>query len=282
MRLDLNGGNEEYEKNGEPPSVSKALRRLRRRGGLLSRELCYAIEVANENPEGFRDYMQVRLAKTVRYMEQGNHVVSVMASAAPLLGLLGTVTGMVSTFEVITLYGNQNPVLMADGISEALISTQSGLLVAFPLTLLKQRLDERVEILRQKMELGATVQKDMGIEMGPLMDIVFILLIFFVVTSSFTRETGVDVTKPQAQSASQLEKENLLIAITREGTIHMNERQVDLASLQDILKQSLAKAPDREAVVIADKGAETGVLVQVIDMCNLAGVKKVSIAAQAE
>lgn len=125
-------------------------------------------------------------------------------------------------------------------------------------------------------------QKDMGIDMGPLMDIVFILLIFFVVTSSFTRETGVDVTKPQAQSASLLEKENLLIAITREGTIHINERQVDLASLQDILKQSLAKTPDREAVIIADKGSETGVLVQVIDACNLSGVKKVSIAAQAE
>jgi biopolymer transport protein ExbB/TolQ len=90
-------------------------------------------------------------------MEQGNHIVSVMAAAAPLLGLLGTVTGMVSTFEVITLYGNQNPVLMADGISEALISTQSGLLIAFPLTLLKQRLDERIEILKQEMELGATV-----------------------------------------------------------------------------------------------------------------------------
>ena len=133
-----------------------------------------------------------------------------------------------------------------------------------------------------EFNLPRRTQKDMGIEMGPLMDIVFILLIFFVVTSSFTRETGVDVTKPQAQSASQLEKENLLIAITREGTIHINERQVDLASLQDILKQSLAKTPDREAVVIADKGSETGVLVQVIDVCNLAGVKKVSIAAQAE
>lgn len=157
MRVDLNGGIEEDEKNAEPPSVKKALRRLRKRGGLLSRELCYAIDVASTNPEGFRDYMQVRMMKTVRYMEQGNHIVSVMASAAPLLGLLGTVTGMVSTFEVITLYGNQNPVLMADGISEALISTQSGLLVAFPLTLLKQRLDERVEMLRQKMELGATV-----------------------------------------------------------------------------------------------------------------------------
>ena len=133
-----------------------------------------------------------------------------------------------------------------------------------------------------EFNLPSRKKKDMGIEMGPLMDIVFILLIFFVVTSSFTRETGVDVTKPQAQTASQLEKENLLIAITREGTIHMNERQVDLASLQDILKQSLSKNPDRESVVIADKEAETGVLVQVIDMCNLAGVKKVSIAAQAE
>ena len=157
MRRDLNGGNRDQVDKVSAAGVETALKRLRKRGGLLARELCYAIDVANKNPEGFRDYMQVRLMKTVRYMEQGNHIVSVMASAAPLLGLLGTVTGMVSTFEVITLYGNQNPVLMADGISEALISTQSGLLVAFPLTLLKQRLDERVEILRQNMELGATV-----------------------------------------------------------------------------------------------------------------------------
>ena len=101
--------------------------------------------------------MQVRMIKTVQYMQQGTHIISVMAAAAPLLGLLGTVTGMVSTFEVITLYGNQNPVLMADGISEALISTQSGLLVAFPLTLLKQRLDERIEYLTEQLELGATI-----------------------------------------------------------------------------------------------------------------------------
>ena len=88
-------------------------------------------------------------------------------------------------------------------------------------------------------------QKDVGIEMGPLMDIVFILLIFFVVTSSFTRETGVDVTKPQAQSASQLEKENLLIAITREGTIHMNERQVDLASLHHWFCNAITRNCDK-------------------------------------
>jgi biopolymer transport protein ExbB/TolQ len=67
----------------------------------------------------------------------------IMAKVAPLFGLLGTVTGMVRTFKVITLYGNQNPVLMADGISEALITTQSGLIIAFPILLLNHRLAEK-------------------------------------------------------------------------------------------------------------------------------------------
>lgn len=138
-------------------AILNALKHLDSHRGILARELRYAMEVVRDNPSQFRDYMQVRLIKTVEYMERGNHIISVMAAAAPLLGLLGTVTGMVATFDVITLYGNQNPVLMADGISEALISTQSGLLVAFPLTLLKQRLDERVELLKQQMELGATI-----------------------------------------------------------------------------------------------------------------------------
>ena len=164
MRRDLNGGERDRLNSKSSMGVEMAIKRLRKRGGLLGRELCNAVEIAAKNPDSFRDYMQVRMMKTVRYMEQGTHIVSVMASAAPLLGLLGTVTGLVSTFEVITLYGNQNPVLMADGISEALISTQSGLLVAFPLTLLKQRLDERIEILRQNMELGATVIENYLVE----------------------------------------------------------------------------------------------------------------------
>jgi biopolymer transport protein ExbD len=122
-------------------------------------------------------------------------------------------------------------------------------------------------------------KREATIDIGPLMDMVFILLIFFVVTSTFTRETGVEVNKPQAQTASQIEKENILIAITRDGTIHIDERQVDLAGLSDILRGILAKNPEREAVLIADNDAITGKLVSVIDACTLAGVKKVSIAA---
>jgi len=129
------------------------------------------------------------------------------------------------------------------------------------------------------LEYKSKRRREANIDIAPLMDMVFILLIFFIVTSTFTRETGVEVTKPQAQSASQLEKENILIAITRDGTIHIDERQVDLAGLADVLKGILAKNPEREAVLIADKDAVTGKLVSVIDACTIAGVKKVSIAA---
>jgi biopolymer transport protein ExbD len=129
------------------------------------------------------------------------------------------------------------------------------------------------------LELKPRQKREANIDIAPLMDMVFILLIFFVVTSTFSRETGVEVTKPQAQSASQLEKENILIAITRDGTIHIDERQVDLAGLSDLLKGILAKNPEREAVLIADKNAITEKLVAVIDACTQAGVKKVSIAA---
>lgn len=152
LRSDLNG-----EVSDKRDPAARAMLALKVTRGIVARELRFALNVAINTPAEYHHYMQVRMIKTVRYMQQGTHIVSVMAAAAPLLGLLGTVTGMVSTFEVITLYGNQNPVLMADGISEALISTQSGLLIAFPLTLLKQRLDERIEYLIQQMQLGATV-----------------------------------------------------------------------------------------------------------------------------
>ena len=127
--------------------------------------------------------------------------------------------------------------------------------------------------------LPKKVSKPVEINVTNMIDIILILLIFFVMSSTFNRETGVAVTKPQAQSASALEKENILIAITREGNIHLNERQVDPAGLKDILSQIILRNPEKEAVIIADKSAQTGTLVQVMDACNLAGVKKVSIAA---
>ena len=84
-----------------------------------------------------------------------------------------------------------------------------------------------------------------GIDVSPMLDMVFILLIFFIVTSTFTRETGVDVTKPKASTAKELAKESILIGVTRQGTIHINETQVNLSTLQTVLRQMMAEAPDR-------------------------------------
>ena len=127
-----------------------------------------------------------------------------------------------------------------------------------------------------------TSRRGLTVDIAPLMDMVFILLIFFIVTSTFTRETGVDVSKPRAQSAAEVRKESIMIAITRSGTIHVNERQVSIKGLRDVLEQMLAKNPGREVVVIADKESNTGVMVDVIDAANLAGSRKVSIAAMIE
>lgn len=120
------------------------------------------------------------------------------------------------------------------------------------------------------------------ISMAPLIDMVFILLIFFLVTTSFTKETGVEVTKPVAATAEVIEQPDVLIAVTQAGTIHMEGRQVGLAVLRSLVRQSLEKRPTANVIIIADENSRTGLVVNVMDECKLAGAKKVSLATRME
>ena len=122
-------------------------------------------------------------------------------------------------------------------------------------------------------------KKDVEIAIVNLVDVIFILLIFFIMTTTFSKETGLDITKPAAGSAGQLEKENIMVGISKEGTIHLDERQVDLTMLQAILRRELAEDADRAVVIVSDRDADMGVVVDVMDECNTAGVRKVSVAA---
>ncbi len=131
-------------------------------------------------------------------------------------------------------------------------------------------------------EFNKKKRQGVNVDIAPLMDMVFILLIFFIVTSTFTRETGVNVEKPKAKSASELNNKSIMVAITREGTIHINERQVEYAALSGMLKQMLQRNPAREVIIIADRNSLSGKMVSVMDACNLAGAKKISVAAMAE
>jgi biopolymer transport protein ExbB len=103
---------------------------------------------------GLRELLREKWVGLTRGLERGLHLIGVMGSIAPLLGLLGTVEGMSKTFEILGLFGNSNPALLSRGIAEALIAVQSGLLVAAPILLLHQRLTERVDQLKLHIELS--------------------------------------------------------------------------------------------------------------------------------
>ncbi len=120
------------------------------------------------------------------------------------------------------------------------------------------------------------------INIGPLIDIVFILLIFFVITTNFTRQTGLDVSKPQAKSAVSLGQKTVLIGISRDGTIHAFGRQIAMENVKTLISQEVAKRPEMSVVIVADNDAAIGKAVSVMDQCALAGVQKVSIAAEKE
>jgi biopolymer transport protein ExbD len=128
--------------------------------------------------------------------------------------------------------------------------------------------------------LGDDNSSESGIDISPLIDCVFILLIFFIVTTTFVEETGVEVDKPQAASAVQLEKTSILIALTAKGEVVYGGREIGISGVQPLVKRMLQKE-DVPVIIQAATDAQTGLLVRIIDEAKLAGATKVSIASRA-
>ena len=120
-----------------------------------------------------------------------------------------------------------------------------------------------------------------AINITSLIDVMFILLIFFLVTTTFVQETGLAVTRPKAATAENLRKQSILIAISPSGTIHMENRQVSLMSVRGIVKRAL-RLKEQPVIIIADEASRTRALVDVMDECRLAGAKQISIASEKE
>ncbi|MBU0753769.1 MAG: biopolymer transporter ExbD [Planctomycetes bacterium] len=118
-----------------------------------------------------------------------------------------------------------------------------------------------------------------GIDISPLIDCVFILLIFFIVTTVFVEETGVEVDKPQAASAVRLEKNSILIALTDKGEVVYGGRDIGISGVQSLVKRMLQKE-DLPVIIQADSVAPSGLLVRIIDEAKLAGASKVSLATR--
>ena len=118
------------------------------------------------------------------------------------------------------------------------------------------------------------------INMTPLIDMGFILLIFFIVTTSFVKETGVDVNRPSAKTAVEKERANILISIRENDEIWMDQRQIDRRAVRANVERMYAENPEGSVIILADEEAKTGLLIEVMDQARLAGVANVSIAAE--
>jgi biopolymer transport protein ExbD len=122
-------------------------------------------------------------------------------------------------------------------------------------------------------------EEEQEINITPMLDVVFIMLIFFIVTASFVKEAGIDVNKPEGATAQAKEKANILIAIDADGAIWIDRRQVDPRAVRANIERLHAENPQGTVVIQADEDARTGALVQVMDAARLAGVYDVAIAA---
>jgi len=126
-------------------------------------------------------------------------------------------------------------------------------------------------------ESSADEEAETTIDMSPLIDCVFILLIFFIVTTVFVEETGVEVDKPQAASSVQLEKQSILIALTAGGQVVYDGRDVGVAGVQAIVRRILQRE-DTPVIIQADQASQTGTLARIIDEAKLGGATKISLA----
>lgn len=122
-------------------------------------------------------------------------------------------------------------------------------------------------------------EEESGVDLTPMLDVTFIMLIFFIVTASFIKEAGVDVNKPSAVTATKQDRANILVAITADDQIWINRRPVDVRSVRANIERLHAESPQGSLVIQADRKSTNEKLVAVMDAARQAGVESIAIAA---
>ena len=122
--------------------------------------------------------------------------------------------------------------------------------------------------------------EEAAIDLTPMLDVVFIMLIFFIVTTSFVKEAGVDVNRPKASQAKSKPSATIFLAIRANGEVWLDKRAVDVERVGAQIEKMLAESPTDTVIVQADKESKHGVVVSVMDQIKLAGIEKIVIAAE--
>lgn len=132
----------------------------------------------------------------------------------------------------------------------------------------------------KRITFTARESDDSDVNVTPLLDIVFIMLIFFIVTSVFIKEPGVEVQRPDAQTAEERRLVSVLVAITSDNQIWVDNRQVPLEGVRTAVERLRRENPKGSAVIQADAGSHTRYLIEVLDQVQAAGINDVAVAAK--
>jgi len=135
--------------------------------------------------------------------------------------------------------------------------------------------------MRRSFSASQQVEAEGEIDITPMLDVVFIMLIFFIVTASFVKESGIEVNRPDASTAQAKPRANILIAINESNEIWINKRRVDESQVRANIERLHAENPQGTVVIQADEEAKTRKLVAVMDAARQAGVYDVSLATEA-
>lgn len=136
--------------------------------------------------------------------------------------------------------------------------------------------------MRRSVISQAAQEEENNIDLTPMLDVVFIMLIFFIVTASFIKETGIEVNRPDTSTAVQKKNANILIAITANNEIWADKRRIDIRSVRAFVERMHAENPKGAVVVQADNDAKVETLTAVVDAAREAGVFDVSVATENE
>lgn len=123
-------------------------------------------------------------------------------------------------------------------------------------------------------------EEDATIDMTPMLDVVFIMLIFFIVTTVFVKQAGIDVNKPEGVTATKMKNANIFIAVTEDGRVWMDRREISVDSVTANLEKLLSEQPSDAVFIQADEKAKHGIVVEVMDKVKAAGIDQVAVAVR--
>lgn len=124
--------------------------------------------------------------------------------------------------------------------------------------------------------------EESDINITPMLDIVFIMLIFFIVTTSFVKETGIDPSRPSAETAASKPRGNVLIGVDLNDRIWMNKRNITVAQIRQLVEDAIGENPESSAIIVADEKASTGVVIEVMDQVRMGGITEIAVSATPE